>query len=67
MLQSAMFVCVCVCVCMYVCVCVRVCVHCAVVYGFAVCKGLEAHDIMQHFQHVIQEIFIFLRFLVCMC
>ena len=40
---------------------------CAVVYAFAVCKGAEAHDIMQHFQHVIQEIFNYLRFLVCMC
>ena len=40
---------------------------CAVVYAFAVYKGLDAHDIMQHFQHVIQEIFNYLRFLVCMC
>ena len=44
---------------MYVCVCVC----CAVVYAFAVCKGVEAHD-MQHFLH---EIFNYLRFLVCMC
>ena len=49
---------------MGVCVCVCVCVC---VYAFAVCKRLEAHDIMQHFQHVIQEIFNYLRFLVCMC
>ena len=56
MLQSAMFVCVCVCVC--VCACVRVCVW--AVYAFAVCKRAEAHD-MHHFQHVIQEIFYYLR------
>ena len=50
-------------VCQHVCVCVCVC---AVVYAFAVCKRLEAHDIMQHFQHVIQEIINYLRFL-CVC
>ena len=37
-------------------------IRCAVVYAFAVCKRLETHDIMQHFQHIIQEIFNYLRF-----
>ena len=50
-------------VCMYVCTCVLCCCACLCY----VCKGLEAHDMMQHFLHVIQEIFDYLRFLVCMC
>ena len=29
---------------------VIVCVLCAVVHSLAVCKGVEAHNIMQHFQ-----------------
>ena len=39
------------------CVCV-----CVIVYAFAVCKEVEANDIMQHFQDVIQEIFNHLLF-----
>ena len=52
---------------MCVCVCVCVCVCYAVVYVFVVFKGVEAHDIMQHFQRVIHKIFNYLRFWVCMC
>ena len=29
-------------------VCIGLCVLCAVVFAFAVCKGVEAHDNMQH-------------------
>ena len=36
-------------------------------YAFAVCYGVEAHDIVQHFYHVIQEIFNYMRIMVCMC
>ena len=59
--------CVCVCVCVRVCVCTRACVCCAVLYAFSVFKGVESHDIMQHFQHVILEICNYLRFVgVCL-
>ena len=45
----------------FVCVCVYVYMR------VCVCNGVEAHNIMQHFQRVIQKIFNYLRFLVCMC
>ena len=39
---------------MYVCMYVSLWMICAV-YAFAVCKGVEAHD-MQHFENVIRNL-----------